>query len=1178
MSSIPDADEVCLLAHNPYDAGQRALWHLEKIGSIIDCMYSKSAPSFGNDLSLVYAVPRIIKSVSESHFLPHSTSVEEFGMFGDSLSPRAGTPRTTSAHPVRFLRVTEKTRVKFLNPNSVAVFSLDLSPSMNVIDTSFKSISTGCHLVENLVNTLSLSFRCLLNRTRISVPGADELPFPYQPNLYVTVIAHGIPESGVVPLVVGEALTNDTLDEILGRISICVREAINDLSRWLILHHANEQLNGSVSCSRTRTPCTSLVCTANDVSSVVRDGLTAISMTCAQLGLSKAGVNKSLMVVTDGVLAHPRKLPYDNILMHLNFIDVAMHIVQVGGGFAPWSALGYSSDPDLLRLLAASTPTGLFLQDHHLDPILSGSVQPEGRGIYGPTPNLNANVLAKALLLKFSSLTTNLRRKRSHMPFRSLSYQSSLLVKDGGGKGDASNSYIDHIQGSRLSRSHDTVMIQGIAEMDAPQRSMSSSMGFSPIARNRVTSADSMATSLGEFGELESDLSSEETTPGQSTSAIQSLKSYLEPEKTKAARPYLYKQYKLPGVSVAQIIQTRAREGFLIEASSTTAGASRRLSTSTSSPQLKRTNSSMLKTSSSNSSLVTTVSEPKRSEQSVSLSMNWGPTMDIIYELSTSAIGGDESSGASTTPGELFVSRPCEEVRIKIYLRMQSGEFFLRFKQQLSSSANHDTYFGQMCKQLDAFIDAIFQVDDVLAKLTSRPPRKPEVRMRRQQSQEIGGSRTHSLNKISEEADITIAQSHSMDSLISETTPSPPYTPRVSCTPPKEVVPKNVAHWHRWFTVRNLFVLNEIEASKGRVRHGMMAPLLVAGREGLIQAIREFSHEEFDSKFLINVSKLYGMELLMTNSHVSNILCRSNDVLVSRLLGDSRGGTVTDTINPFVVIDVGVSNEAPHGVLVLTLGLFGMCPSMEKKFVDIFSNHIGERSILLDAPSPIFRSIAAGLLRAGVHVKKQPVARTNTVVVPTTTVGMGAGESFYTYSPEPSMVNKFMIYHAWETVCSSAIVPTDLLTKIHEERIKNGWKCIHESQNALTYVEFTDRGIATEVQVAATPTANELTRLWVPAANERISKSPRASAVKSTCNNLIVNWGDEMTDKKRTTEAYARRSVKAMCTCLHVHYVQPRAEKPFLKCQIWMDRGHPVWKTSGMDNFKQFAHSLCEFE
>ena len=59
-----------MLAQNPYDAGQRALWHLEKIGSIIDCSYAVSLSSFGNDLSLVYAVPKISKTMSDSQF-PH---------------------------------------------------------------------------------------------------------------------------------------------------------------------------------------------------------------------------------------------------------------------------------------------------------------------------------------------------------------------------------------------------------------------------------------------------------------------------------------------------------------------------------------------------------------------------------------------------------------------------------------------------------------------------------------------------------------------------------------------------------------------------------------------------------------------------------------------------------------------------------------------------------------------------------------------------------------------------------------------------------------------------------------------------------------------------------------------------------------------------------------------------
>ncbi len=586
--------------------------------------------------------------------------------------------------------------------------------------------------------------------------------------------------------------------------------------------------------------------------------------------------------------------------------------------------------------------------------------------------------------------------------------------------------------------------------------------------------------------------------------------------------------------------------------------------------------------------------------------------MDIIYEIVTTGSASDDVT-VSSTPGELFISRPSEELRIKVHLRMQSGEFFLRFKQQLAAgntSSSQDTYFGQMCKQLDLFIDSIFQVDDTLAKMTC--PRLPSSRksdpriplppngIRRQQSQEISSmSRGHSLNKISEDSTTSMAQSHSMESLLSSSpssgAASPPYTPRVTSSGDptssllKEVIPKNVAHWHRWFTVRNLFVLNDVTGelveSGKRVRHGMTTQLLVTGREKLIQALREFAHEEFDSgrKFFVNLSKLDcpQIQLLMTNSHVSNILCRSNDVLVSRMLGDARYGTVTDTINPFAVIDVSTtvtnSSEAPYGVVVLNLGLYGLCPSMERLFVDILSNRVGERSVLLDAPSPIFRSIAAGLLKS-VHVKKQPVARSNTTVAPTTTVGMGAGESFYTYSPEPSMVNKFMLYYAWETVCPSASVMTDLLTKIHEERIKDGWKCIHEAPNGLTYVEFTERPSRRDTGVVPTELAGDLSRLWVPMGLERQVDEPKPSADKIVSVEVAVDWGDKFTEKPSESERCSRKSVKGMCVCLHVQYVQPRAEKPYLKCQIWIDRGHPAWRTTSRDDLIKFAHSLCDFE
>ena len=135
------------------------------------------------------------------------------------------------------------------------------------------------------------------------------------------------------------------------------------------------------------------------------------------------------------------------------------------------------------------------------------------------------------------------------MPFRSVTYQSSILVKQTNQNHFGFTSYIDHIEASSIRRHQHALKINGLVE-EEPEivGAMNSSFASSPI-RKRVSSVDSMPSMVT----MDSDSDRDDT-----DAAIQSLRSYLQPEKAKA-RPYLYKQYKLPGVSAAQIIQIRTR-------------------------------------------------------------------------------------------------------------------------------------------------------------------------------------------------------------------------------------------------------------------------------------------------------------------------------------------------------------------------------------------------------------------------------------------------------------------------------------------------------------------------------------------------------------------------------------------------------------------------------------------
>ena len=983
MSQIPVADEICLLTSNPYDAGQRSLWHMDKIGLIVDCSKSKSV-SLGPDLELMYAVPRAVSHPSSSDSL---------------LGSMFGLVETASGENASLVRIVEHTRVKFLNPTSVMVFSLDLSPSMNVVDTSFKSLTTGCHLVDNLVDSLSRALHCLVTGPRIT--GA-EWDYPLVPTLVATVVVHGVPELGVYPLVVGERVTEFSIPDIIRRVQLGIARPINFLSHWLQANHVEEQRSGAVNCSRTRTACTSSVCQANDLTIVVRDCLTAISLTCAQLSLSKAMVNKSIMVLTDGVFAHPRKLPYDNILMHLNFVDVAMHILQVGGGFAPWSALGYASDPDMLRLLAASTPTGLFVQDHHLEHILDGAPQLQGKGLFGPTPNVCANVLWKAGSLKFSALAGRDQRA-SHMPYKSLTYQSSLLTAGAAGP---AGSYIDHLQASGVSRQLHAVLLQGIDEESSVDYSQLnnftvSSIQGSPQVRRRVASSDT--------SEDESD-------------SIESIQSYLQPERTKA-RPYLYKQYVLPGVCSAQLIQLRAREGFLKEK-----------------PSIQRTASS----------------QTLSSGDSISFAIHWGPVMEIVYE-----IGTDD---------------PDQLIRIKLYLRMPSGDFFLKFKQQLAAPT--ETYFGQMCRQIDAFVESIFQIDDGLARLPG----------------------------------------------------------------PSKVL-TDVSKWHRWFTVRTLFVLLDVSVTGKRIRHGMFAPLIAASRESLVNDLKQLGDVLEDTgKLVFKLSGKFGEEFHAVQSHVTNTVRR----------------------DPFVLMDVSPDNG--YAVAKLSLGFFAMCPQMERDVVE----HIGRRlskNRLLHTPSPILREMTSDRFLA-----KHPTAKKIRVPL----VGMGTGESFYTYNPEPNIVNRFMLHHNWEIACPPASVQSDILSLIHDTRLKDGWKCIHETSGTVIYARLIHK--AAEARVPRFPAATNdcVSRLWIPTAKAKV-ETPVPETSKARI--VQIDWATLTEALEPVPEPVPPPTyVRGVCTCLYVQHSQIRGEKPILKCQIWADRAHSEWSSSKDESFRQFCHSLITLE
>jgi hypothetical protein len=1008
------ADEICVMTRgNPYDAGQRALWHIDSVGRMIDC----TSRHVSEDLELLYAIPQPQKSFSSSSAFPHSASSEEFGLHVFPPSPRSqgGSPplagnNSSNESQCRFLRISEKTRVKFFSPIALTVFSLDLSPSMNVVDTSFKSLTTGCHLVDTLVRGLEISLKALLT-------GGSALVDP-APAIIVTVVAHGVPSLGQYPLVVGRLLDSESsVSAIIETVIGALRPIIQTLSKWLQGNHVSEQLAGPASCSRTRNACTSLVCQANDVSTIVRDCLTAISLTCAQMGLSKASVCKSILIVTDGVMSHPRKLPYDNALMHLNFVDVALHIIQVGGGFAPWSALGYASDPDLLRLLAASTPTGLFLQDHHV--------------------KVGTGALWLGCVCKLSN-------KRVHTPYKSASYQSSSVL------GGFFPTYLNQLGLVRKEFS-----LEGIASGEEVEAS--SSLGsWSPIA-----AAKSFSDS-----DLEEDDETDEPIDDVSANRPMSLRAYLKPEKGRA-RPYLYKQYKLPHVSVAQLVQLRTKEGFVLSGSQKKSAAS---------------NSRLGRTASLNSvdSLVGSPSSPSPTSAVVSMKAHWGPVVDVLYEISKA---GDDHS-----------------VLVKIYLRMPSGDFFLRFKQTATSSLggdNSSSNFWQMCKQLEAFTDTILAVDDSLAKVTNIVP------------------------------DIEFPL------------------------------------LHRWFTVRSLFVLLEV-SPPARLRHGTIDSLLKNARERVLKDLASLpglTEQSGSHRFLYKRSELFGENLL--DNHAVNALGKSNENIFATLNDSLVSGP-----SPFVVIEI--ANVLPDaaqthaiGIAKINMAFSATSPCMERAFIESLSRHISKSGTgchPLEAPSPIIRAIQAGLLitSAKPHKKQVPAVPRS----PST-------------APDMEAVGRFMRFHEWQATCPPAALASDVITTIHERRLKEGWRCVYESTSAAIYITFTPFEMTFCQPHRSTSREVPGRVVWIPDFTTEDGGTQDADFTEA--HQVNVDWERLLNSRSASSRCHdAMKAIHGACTCLCIHHSQARGEKPVLKCRVWADRGHPTWSSPNKQiEFETYCEQLC---
>lgn len=174
----------------------------------------------------------------EGHFFGPSKICEK------NISPRylrglSADPRTTKG----LLRVTAETKMQFVFQRYLYVFSLDVSPSMSVVDTSYKGFSTGCYLLNCLLPSLHDALLALLQNP-MKFGDAD-----FEPEVYVTVIAQGCPAFQVRVLVQGCQVTLEGIPEFMERVTEAYKKVIDELCTY---HQEMKEVILGHECSRYR--------------------------------------------------------------------------------------------------------------------------------------------------------------------------------------------------------------------------------------------------------------------------------------------------------------------------------------------------------------------------------------------------------------------------------------------------------------------------------------------------------------------------------------------------------------------------------------------------------------------------------------------------------------------------------------------------------------------------------------------------------------------------------------------------------------------------------------------------------------------------------------------------------------------------------------------------------------
>ena len=305
---LPFAAEIGILTDTHFDAGQRALWHVANLHRVFE---TKNC-SFGTGIKLLYAIPE----------------ADHLGTFSLDESEQVSPMRRNPSRSL--LRIGSKTVINFLLRKTSVVISLDLSPSMFVVDVHLTA-GPGSLIIDSVPIALSSILNALLQSC--DAVGSFDIE--------ITLITQGIPGE-MVPtiLLANRVLTISSAPEIL---TAC-KDGI-------------ERLRHKISLSRKfpaphtfcpKIPCANEYCRSNDVSELLEQCVDAFGDTMNFFS-DESGSQKwrAIIMITDGILNPPQDLSYENnIQTRLYQSDIPVAVVQVGSGD---SGIGLLADDDIMR-------------------------------------------------------------------------------------------------------------------------------------------------------------------------------------------------------------------------------------------------------------------------------------------------------------------------------------------------------------------------------------------------------------------------------------------------------------------------------------------------------------------------------------------------------------------------------------------------------------------------------------------------------------------------------------------------------------------------------------------------------------------------------------------------------------------------------------------------------------